>query len=91
LEPRPRYQGEYIHAVELEGAAIVVSGTGIAHERRIPKTEFEKIFKEWRKYISQDLSRTELNKKTGSQNSSYIISIFNWTDSAQSNTKTSTT
>ena len=65
--------------VDVDGASVtVLPGTG--NERRISKGDFEKILDAWPAYQAGRLSRGEL---TGiSQNTTYILSLLHWRESA---------
>lgn len=62
----------------VEAGAIVVGPPNPAKERRISKSEFEKVYRLWGGYKTGSVSRTELGKATNSQNTTYILSILHW-------------
>jgi hypothetical protein len=62
----------------VEAGAIVVGPPNPAQERRISKSEFGKVYRDWEGYKTGSISRAELGERTNSQNTTYIISVLHW-------------
>ena len=46
--------------------------------RPISRNDFQRVYRQWPAYTSGKISRSELGQVTGSQNTSYILSLFHW-------------
>jgi len=72
------YSGNQFAVVECERNAILVKSLRTQNERRVTKSEFEKVYPYYQKLRSGQIGRAELGEATQSRNTSYILSLLNW-------------
>lgn len=70
------YWGGRIPVVDLEKNAIIVQATRTGNELRVPRSEFEKMWKIWTDYKGGKVTRQEIGALMFV--SKYVISILHW-------------
>src|SRR5260370_24374953 len=76
------YTGGGFRVDDVDEAGVIVRHGQIGHARRISKRDFQNLFAFWGAYNRGTISRAELGKR--SENTTYILSILQWHDEAQS-------
>ena len=70
------YWGDTMRVNAIRSDSIVVDSPSTKNLQVIPKDDFEKVWKNWADYKSQNVSREQLRDVT--RFSKYIISILHW-------------
>ena len=70
------YMGDTMRVNAIRSDSIVVDSPSTKNLQVIPKDDFEKVWKNWADYKSQNVSREQLRDVT--RFSKYIISILHW-------------
>ena len=68
--------GENFTIIDVERDRVVVRPPSAQNHQRVPKGDFEKMYRLWPAYKSSQTKREELRSVT--RFSKYIISIFHW-------------
>jgi hypothetical protein len=76
------YTGGVFRIENVDVAAVIVRHGKMGQERRVSKRDFQHLFGFWAAYNCGTIGPTELSKR--SENMSYILSILQWRDEAQS-------
>ena len=75
------YTGGAFFINDVDGTAVIVRHGQMAHQRRISKGDFQRLFASWDAYNGGTIGRAEFAKR--SENTSYILSILQWRDETQ--------
>ncbi len=78
------YTGGAFRIDGVDGAAVIVRHGKMGYERRVSKRDFQHLFACWGSYNRGTIGRIELSRR--SENTTYILSILQWRDEAQSST-----
>jgi hypothetical protein len=73
------YTGGNFKVDNFDPAAITVIPAG-KKPRPISREDFHRVYRQWPVYTSGKINRSELGQITGSQHTSYILSLFHWLD-----------
>lgn len=74
------YTGKSFKVDGFDATAITVIPEG-RKPRSISREDFNRVYRQWPAYKAGKINRSQLGEVTGSQNTSYILSLFRWIES----------